>query len=100
MFECKAEECGGSAGRSSSGGGGDMSLSMYLYPEERISDPNFSNGNCAQTSDVVDQRNAAAELPDEGAHISILTYAMHDDLYCKAFDSRTINLVHRPLSSN
>jgi OmpA-OmpF porin, OOP family len=93
LFECKAEECGGDESRSSSGGGGDMSLSMYLYPQERISDPNFSNGSCAQTEQIVDQRYAAAELPDEGAHISILTYTMHDDLYCKAFDSRSIAVV-------
>jgi OmpA-OmpF porin, OOP family len=41
LFECKAEECGGDSGRSSSGGGGDMSLAMYLFPEERITDPDF-----------------------------------------------------------
>lgn len=93
LYECKADECGGDAERSSHGGGGDMSLSMYLYPAERIQDADFSNGSCAQTSDIVDQRYSAAELPSDGAYVSVLTYTMHDDLYCKAFDGRTIAVV-------
>jgi OOP family OmpA-OmpF porin len=93
LYECKDAECGGSAKRSSSGGGGDQSLSMYLYPEERISDPNFSNGNCAQTSDIVDQRYTVAEIPASNAFVSVLTYTMKDDLYCKAFNERTIAVV-------
>jgi hypothetical protein len=35
LFECKAEACGGDANRGSSGGGGEMSLAMYLFPEDR-----------------------------------------------------------------
>jgi OOP family OmpA-OmpF porin len=93
LYQCKAEECGGATNRGNSGGGGDMSLSMHLYPQERIQDPNFSNGSCAQKSVIVDQRYLAAELPAEGAHISVLTYTMKDDLYCKAFDGRTIAAV-------
>jgi OOP family OmpA-OmpF porin len=93
LFECKAEECGGDSGRSSSGGGGDMSLAMYLFPEERITDPDFSNGHCAMTEDITDQRYTAAELPESGAHVSVLTYTLKDDLYCKAFNSRTITIV-------
>jgi outer membrane protein OmpA-like peptidoglycan-associated protein len=93
LFQCKADECGGDAARSSSGGGGDMSLSMFLYPEERIQDENFSNGSCAQTSNISEQRYLAAEMPTEGAHVSVLTFTLHDDLYCKAFDGRTIAAV-------
>ncbi|MPZ17678.1 MAG: OmpA family protein [Luteitalea sp.] len=94
LFECQAGECGGDPGRSSSGGGGNMSLSMYLYPAERITeDGDFSNGYCAMTADISDQRYMAAELPDSGAHVSVLTYTLKDDLYCKAFNGRTIAVV-------
>jgi OOP family OmpA-OmpF porin len=91
LFECKGAECGGDPSRSSSGGGSDMSLAMYLYPEERIKDPSFSNGNCAQSQDITDQRYVAAELGE--AHVSVLTYTLKDDLYCKAFNERTIAIV-------
>lgn len=33
LFECNGEECGGDSTRSSSGGGGEMSLAMYLSPK-------------------------------------------------------------------
>jgi outer membrane protein OmpA-like peptidoglycan-associated protein len=93
LFECKAGECGGDSARSSSGGGGTMSLAMFLYPEERIKDANFSNGHCAMASGIDDQHFTAAELPAVGAHVSILTYSLKDTLYCKAFNGRTIALV-------
>jgi len=32
LFECTGAECGGDPGRGISDGGGNMSLSMYLYP--------------------------------------------------------------------
>jgi OmpA-OmpF porin, OOP family len=93
LFECKDTACGGDQSRSSSGGGGLMSLAMYLGPEERITDPAFSNGNCALTSHITEERYFAAEIPASGAHVSVLTYAMKDDLYCKAFNGRTIAVV-------
>ena len=93
LFQCKAEECGGDASRNSSGGGGDMSLSMYLYPESRIQDENFSNGSCAQKANISDQRYLVAEVPSENAHISVHTFTLHDDGYCKAFNARTIAAV-------
>lgn len=93
LFTCKREECGGAPERSSSGGGGEMSLAMVLYPEERITDPAFSNGNCAMTARIKDQRYLAAELPDQQAHVSVLAYTVMSDLYCKAFNGRTIAIV-------
>jgi OOP family OmpA-OmpF porin len=93
LFECKDVECGGSATRSSSGGGGEMSLAMFLFPEERIKDPAFSNGSCAMTESITDQRYATAEIAAAATHLSILTYTLKDDLYCKAFNGRTIALI-------
>lgn len=96
LYECKGAECGGSPQKSSAGGGGDMSLAMYLYPPERVIDPNGSNGYCALAERITDQRYAAAELPASGAHVSVLAYTIvspnqHDS--CKAFNGRTVAVV-------
>ena len=93
LFECKDVECGGNATQSSSGGGGDMSLAMFLFPQERIKDPSFSNGSCAMAEWISDQRYATAEIPAQAAHVSILTYSLKGDLYCKAFKGRTIAVI-------
>ena len=93
LFQCKAEDCGADASRNSAGGGGDMSLAMFLYPDSRIQDENFSNGSCAQKSLISDQRYLAAEIPAENAHVSVLSFVLHDDDYCKAFNGRTIAAV-------
>ena len=94
LFECKDTECGGDATLSSSGGGGSMSQAMYLQPAEHVTDPPFSNGNCAQTSSITDQRYFAAEIPESSAHVSVLAYTLKDTLYCKAFNGRTIAAVN------
>ena len=94
LFECKANECGGDAGRSSEGGGGNQSLSMFLWPESNIKDKAFTNGNCAQTLRIADQRYAAFELPNNKAFVSVLAYSGKDGgNYCKAFTNRTIVVV-------
>lgn len=93
LFECKAEECGGDSTRSSSGGGGEMSLAMYVFPEDRVKDEAFSNGSCAVTSDIADQHYASAEVPSVSAHVSFLTFSLRDSLYCKAFNDRTIAVI-------
>jgi OOP family OmpA-OmpF porin len=93
LFECKAEECGGDSTRGSSGGGGDMSIAMYLFPENRVKDEAFSNGSCAVTSKIADQHYASAEIPSDDTHVSVLTYSLRDELYCKAFNDRTIAIV-------
>jgi outer membrane protein OmpA-like peptidoglycan-associated protein len=93
LFECKAAECGGDPGRSSSGGGGRMSLSMYLYPRDRVKDPSFSNGYCALTEHIDDQRYAVAEIPGASARVSLLVYTSKAGSGCNAFNSRTIAVV-------
>src|SRR5713101_1399779 len=93
LFECKADECGGDPTRSSEGGGGNMSLAMYLYPADRVKDEAFSNGSCALTAGINDQRYASAEIPSADAHVSVLTYTINNQDYCKAFNERTIAIV-------
>ena len=96
LFECKGAECGGSPQRSSGGGGGDMSLAMYLYPPERVTDPHGSNGWCALSERITDQRYTAAELPQSDAHVSVHTYTIvspdKNDV-CNGFNGRTIAVV-------
>ncbi len=96
LFECKAEGCGGDATRSASGGGGDMSLMMQFFHEADLKDAAFSNGACALTSHIKDQRFFAAKLPaaDGDTYVTVQTYTLLDDLYCKELNGRTIALVH------
>lgn len=95
LFECKADECGGDPERMSYGGGGHMSLSMYIYPEDSITDPYASNGRCAVSNGyITDQRYTVAEIPESGVHVSVLTYTIKDGhAGCKAFIGRTIAVV-------
>lgn len=90
LFECKSPDCGGDATRTSSGGGGDQSLAMVLWPEERIKDKYFTNGHCAQTARAAEQRYIALELPKNNAFVSVLAFSLKDDLYCKAYNNRTV----------
>lgn len=96
LFECKKEECGGAADRSSSGGGNQMSLTMFAFYDSDLKDAEFSNGKCALTSSIADQRYFTARVPqDEGdAYLTVQTYTMLDDLYCKALNGRTVAIVH------
>ena len=95
LFACKKEECGGAADRSSSGGGNNMSLMMYFFHEGDLKDKAYSNGACALTSDINDQRFFAAKVSQDGgdAYVTVQTYSLIDDLYCKALNGRTIAVV-------
>ncbi|MPY88533.1 MAG: OmpA family protein [Luteitalea sp.] len=93
LFECKDVECGGDPKRSSSGGGGKTSLAMYLYPEDRVA-KDRSVGSCALTTRIADQHYAAAELPDDGAHVSVLTYTVNSTAgSCQDLNGRTVAVV-------
>jgi OmpA-OmpF porin, OOP family len=96
LYTCKGDDCGGDPGRSSAGGGGDMSLLMYFVAEAQLKDGDFSNGKCAQASGIDDQRFFAAKIPQPGgeAYVTVQTFLVKDDLYCKAFNERTVAVVH------
>ncbi|RDJ20458.1 flagellar motor protein MotB [Bosea caraganae] len=96
LFSCKGEGCGGDAQRSSSGGGGESSLLMYFVREGDLKEPSFSNGACALTTGITDQRFFSAKLPhpDGEAYVTVQTYQVSDELYCKAFNGRTVAVVH------
>jgi OmpA-OmpF porin, OOP family len=94
LFECKGEDCGGSTNLNSSGRADDMSLAMYLYPEDKIKDESYSNGACAQTERISDQRYSLGEIPSAGAYVSVLTYTLMPSDLCKAFAERTIAIIN------
>lgn len=96
LFQCKKEECGGDDSRASSGGGGKMSLTMFFVHEADLKDADFSNGKCALTSGINDQRFFSAKVPqaDGDAYVTVQTFSLIDDLYCKELNGRTIALVH------
>ena len=97
LFECKGEECGGSATLAAAGGGGDQSLTMQFVREKDIADPAFSNGNCALTSGITDQRYFSGRLPVDGgdAFVAIQTFTIADGgNYCNAFNQRTVAMVN------
>jgi outer membrane protein OmpA-like peptidoglycan-associated protein len=94
LAECKNEDCGGQVSGNATGGGVE-SLMMVLYPRERVTAPAFSNGECASNIDVTEQRYTVGKLSKDGgeAVIAVLAYAVEDDLYCKAFNGRTLVMV-------
>lgn len=96
LFSCKEEGCGGDHRRSSSGGGSDSSLLMYFVHERDLKDPAFSNGSCAMTTSITGQRFLSAQMPhpDGEAYLTVHTYQVVDTQYCKAFNGRTVAVVH------
>jgi OmpA-OmpF porin, OOP family len=70
LYQCKEEECGGDPSRGSEGGGGEMSLSMFLRPNEKIKDPEFSNGKCAQAISISGQPYLVGAMNPSGAHVA------------------------------
>jgi OOP family OmpA-OmpF porin len=96
LFECTGAECGGDPSRGISGGGGNMSLSMYLYPKARLTDAHGSTGYCAVAEKIADQRYVAAEIPDRAAHVSVLAYTLvspdRTDS-CHGLNERTVAVV-------
>ena len=93
LYECAEQECGGDPSRGSEGGGGRMSLAMYLRPNERIKDPLFSNGRCAQATYIDGQRYTVGLLSETGAHVSVLAYTVKASSSCRAFYGRTVAVV-------
>jgi OmpA-OmpF porin, OOP family len=96
-YECKHEECGGDPRKASGGGGGSMSLVQFFVYESQIKDKLFSNGRCALTSRIDDQRYFSARLPQANgdAYATVHTFANVDNRPdCRALNGRTIALVH------
>ncbi|NVO16481.1 MAG: DUF4892 domain-containing protein [Rhodoplanes sp.] len=97
LWQCKGDDCGGSSRRSAAGGGGETSLTMHFFTEKTLKDPAFSNGACAVTSTIADQRYFSGRLPVDGgdAHVAVQTFTIaNGGPYCNAFTNRTVAIVH------
>lgn len=94
LYGCNGLACGGDL-HGNDHGGGTQGLLEKLYPQERLKAPNFSNGNCASTMDVTEQRFAVFRVPTENGdmHLGVYIYSVQDDLYCKAFNDRTMAMI-------
>jgi outer membrane protein OmpA-like peptidoglycan-associated protein len=95
LYECKETSCGGDATKSSSGGGGHMSLSLYLFPEDDLTDDRGSPAWCVTTEDIKGQRYMVAQIPGVGSHVSIFTYQLADTSWtnCRPYINRTIAII-------
>jgi OOP family OmpA-OmpF porin len=96
LFSCKADSCGGDPHRSSAGGGNKSSLMMYFLVEKQLKDAYSSNGSCAQARPIDDQRFFTGRIPGGSGdtYLTVHTYKVLDDSHCKAFNDRTVALVH------
>lgn len=73
-----------------------MSLAMYLYPQDRITETPHTTGHCVMSEKIRDLRYTAGLLPESGAHVSILAFTIvspgrHDS--CQALNDRTVAIV-------
>jgi outer membrane protein OmpA-like peptidoglycan-associated protein len=95
LYECKADACGGDIDSHASHGGGRTGVLNYVFPASKVSTSSYSNAACAVDSNHVDQRYLVAKLAgsDVETHAAVMTYTLKDDLYCKAFNERTIAIV-------
>jgi outer membrane protein OmpA-like peptidoglycan-associated protein len=69
---------------------------MQFMMERDLKDVAFSNGNCALTRPITDQRFFAGSLPgpDGDVYVTVQTYQLADIGYCKALNARTVAVVH------
>jgi len=92
LYECKAPDCGGSETGNSLGGGGNMSLPMYIRSGDRITDPAWSLPWCTAFVKLTELRYFVAELP--GAVVSVQVANMPDATgTCSALHGRTLAVV-------
>lgn len=96
VYQCKTEDCGGSVQYGADTGGGDMSFTQFFFYDTDLKMESFSNASCAVTSNMTDLRYMTARVPrDAGdAYVTVQTFQMLDDLYCKAMNGRTIAIVN------
>jgi outer membrane protein OmpA-like peptidoglycan-associated protein len=92
LFECKDVECGGGQSMST-GGGGQQSLAMNLWPAEKITDKRYSPAQCALWQRITEQRFTSLEVPASKAHVAVLAFTSNANGECKNFNGRTFAMV-------
>jgi len=93
IYSCKGDECGGDSADSSGSGGGLMSLSMFLWDEDEITERHASTGYCAQTMTISDQRYSLIHVPERAAYVSVQAYTLKRGTFCGKIIGRTVSIV-------
>jgi OOP family OmpA-OmpF porin len=94
LFACKAAECGGKPTGNSLDGGSRMSLAMYLRSGEEVQEAAWSIPWCAAQVGLTDVRYVLAEIPAQGATVSVMTASPSNPRGdCSALAGHTITLV-------
>ncbi len=94
LFACTSLACGGDL-EGNDHGGDTQGLLDKLYPNSRLNEPNYTNGSCASTSNIKEQRYVVYRVPTEGGdmHIAVMAYTVAESSYCELFDNRTMAMV-------
>jgi outer membrane protein OmpA-like peptidoglycan-associated protein len=93
LYECQGAECGGGQRSVSSGGGGNQSIGMFLWPTNKVLDKPASPAGCAMRGKIVEQRFAALEFPAGNVHATVLAFSIEGTGECKNFNGRTFVMV-------
>ena len=93
LFECLGQECGGGQRTVSSGGGGNQSIGMFLWPMDKVLDKFNSAPHCAVSSKIAEQRFTALEIAPAGAHATVLAFTIEAGGDCKNFNGRSFAMV-------
>jgi outer membrane protein OmpA-like peptidoglycan-associated protein len=93
LYECLGEACGGGQRTVNSGGGGNQSLGMLLWPADKVLDKHTSPAGCAMRNKVSEQRYTALEIPAANLHAAVLAFGIEASAECKNFNGRTFVMI-------
>ncbi|MBC8026886.1 MAG: OmpA family protein [Steroidobacteraceae bacterium] len=93
LYECLGVECGGGQRTVSSGGGGNQSIGMLLWPMDKVLDKFNSPAHCAVSNKLAEQRFTALEIPSASIHATVLAFTIEASADCKNFNGRTFAMV-------
>jgi OOP family OmpA-OmpF porin len=93
LYECLGMECGGGQRTVSSGGGGNQTLGMFLWPMDKVIDKHSSPPHCAVSSKLVEQRFTALEIPSGNIHATVLAFTVEAGGDCRNLNGRTFAMV-------
>jgi outer membrane protein OmpA-like peptidoglycan-associated protein len=93
LYQCKEDECGGNVQYGADTGGNETGIIQMVYPDAKMVQEDFTNGNCSLNSWHANQRFAVMKMTtpeNTEVHLGLLAYTLKNDRYCKALDGRTI----------
>jgi OOP family OmpA-OmpF porin len=93
LYECQGEACGGGQRTVNSGGGGNQSIGMLLWPADKVLDKHTSAAGCAMRNKISEQRFTALEIPAANVHVAVLAFGIEASAECKNFNGRTFVMV-------